>query len=1500
MHRSIFQTVIPAVLALVAGSASAAVCHVVPDGDPVADGDSWATPTVLQAALGRSDCTEIWLGEGVHVPAAAGDRTASFRVPPGVAIYGGFAGTESAREERDPVAHRSVLSGDIDGNDVRDEDGVTLDADDVVGDNSYHVVMLDGTTAAGPIGPDTVLDGLTITAGHAAGNYPDDAGAGMYCNGAWAGARCEPTLTHLRFMGNLARDYGAALYLQADTYGGGASPTISDTLFSGNEAGRFGGAIFIKANSGSSASPLIERTTFTANRADQGGAIYNSAGAQQGIAAMHLENVTFDGNDASIGDAYSGNGGAIHNEGVGGNAHITLRHVTVSDNTARGTNHFGGGLVNRGSHARTTVENSILWGNSASNREQVYSTGGGVVEIADSLVQDGCPVGVTCTDLVDGDPVLAPLGDNGGLTPTRLPARYGAAIDAGADAACTATDQRGLSRPQGEACDLGAVELLSRRCHVDQTATGSEDGNTWVDAYTDLQAALGNESCDEIWVARGVYTPVTPVDPENVSPEEQATSFSVRSGVALYGGFAGDETSRDESDPLANPTVLSGDIDGNDAADADGVVADADGIEGVNSFHVVRLDGTAGQYPISGATRLEGFIITAGAAVAGAGVDNTGGGLLCDGSGNGGSCGPSLARLRFIGNVAGHGGGAVAIRARDHGVASPAFRNVVFRGNAGVNGGAVHHDAFGEGGRITASFRDIAFIDNSGSSGGAITNRASGEGARISLQLVNGTFIGNHAIFAIVMDNRADDSGVVEVAMQHTTMIAATADSGAVVRGDAYPDGAVSLELANSIVWGPEGAAIENRRGAVATVRASILGGGCQPGDGNDCSDVVDADPLLGPLVGADGFTPVLLPGAGSAALDAGDVAFCSDADQRGVPRPQGGQCDMGAVEVRGPRLDVSVDGAVGRATLVSPLALVGAIDCTQADAGSCSARFSSEDELPVVELAVSPTTHHVASVVADCAVENDLPGAAVRVTMPADGCEVSLGWEPNRVEGEVIGLAGSGLVLHLDAGDEEDGELLAADDAGAFAFDTAVAAGNTWTVTVATEPTEPAQICSVSDGSGTMAPGGASGVTVTCEDVRFPLSGSITGLIGNGLRVSLQSDDTLVEELTVPAGSVAFQFEAELLEGQDFSVAISGQPVGPSQTCVLDGSTSGTVPEGGIDDLVIDCTTDRHAIGGMASGLDGPGLVLQLNGDETLAIDADGSFQFETQVESGEAYAVTLLASPPWRTCTLDQATGVVGDSDVQIGVDCVEDAPVLALGIDDGRDFARYGQVVDYVVMLENSGGIARDVDVRFSLSDGFDGQHAQWTCIGAGAGAACEQDVADPLHFTVTLPPERALVWLVGVPVSAQSTAESVEFGASVASAEPVVDVNTLVIFRNGFDRAYADGAEHVVTGPQARAFLAGEHMETILVPEVQGVEPVVLWRVRGDGGSVWVDAWHSRDSLLVRLRRAEGDSVRISPWAEVNAGSTLVFGAMAGNDGMPPYLLLEGTRPGLGLQ
>ena len=213
-----------------------------------------------------------------------------------------------------------------------------------------------------------------------------------------------------------------------------------------------------------------------------------------------------------------------------------------------------------------------------------------------------------------------------------------------------------------------------RILYVDAGASGANDGSVWADAFTDLQDALSAATRgDEIWVAEGVYKPVVPADSANVTDPERGEPFQLKNGVSLYGGFAGNEASRDERDVLIYPTILSGDLLGNDTDNVD----PDEPRRSDNSWHVVK----AGDVDLGGVdstTVLDGFTITGGNAN-GLFPDDEGGGMYNSGSS------PTVRNCTFSGNAAADNGGGMSNDA-----SSPTVTNCTFTGNtAADNGGGM-------------------------------------------------------------------------------------------------------------------------------------------------------------------------------------------------------------------------------------------------------------------------------------------------------------------------------------------------------------------------------------------------------------------------------------------------------------------------------------------------------------------------------------------------------------------------------------------------------------------------------------------------------------------------------------------------------------------------------------------------------------------------------------------------------------------------------------------
>src|SRR5512134_3734972 len=125
--------------------------------------DSWENACGLQTALAAATAgDEIWVKAGLYRPATdTRFLDATFQLKEGVALYGGFTGMETTRDQRDWETHITVLSGDLGGDDTTDPNGVVTDTVNIVGTNAYHVVTGSGVDTT------TILDGFVITAGYA-------------------------------------------------------------------------------------------------------------------------------------------------------------------------------------------------------------------------------------------------------------------------------------------------------------------------------------------------------------------------------------------------------------------------------------------------------------------------------------------------------------------------------------------------------------------------------------------------------------------------------------------------------------------------------------------------------------------------------------------------------------------------------------------------------------------------------------------------------------------------------------------------------------------------------------------------------------------------------------------------------------------------------------------------------------------------------------------------------------------------------------------------------------------------------------------------------------------------------------------------------------------------------------------------------------------------------------------------------------------------------------
>jgi hypothetical protein len=272
------------------------------------------------------------------------------------------------------------------------------------------------------------------------------------------------------------------------------------------------------------------------------------------------------------------------------------------------------------------------------------------------------------------------------------------------------------------------------------------------------------------------------------------------------------------------------------------------------------------------------------------------------------------------------------------------------------------------------------------------------------------------------------------------------------------------------------------------------------------------------------------------------------------------------------------------------------------------------------------------------CTVANGSGTATANVTSVAVTCTAAT----VTVGGTVNGLAGTGLVL-LD----NNGDALTVTGTGTvpFTFKTALTLGGLYNVTVQTQPTNPTQTCSVTNGSGTAA-ANITNVSITCSS-KFSIGGTVNGLSGSGL--VLQNNG--LDNLPVSA-SGTFSF-ATLVPGT-YNVTVLTQPSNPTQTCVVT-NNSGTATAN-VTNVTVTCSSG-FAIGGTVSGLNGAGLVLLDNGGDALTVVGTGSVKFTFPSLVTGAYAVTVKTQPsnPAQNCTVGaNGTGTATAPVTNVQISC------------------------------------------------------------------------------------------------------------------------------------------------------------------------------------------------------------------------------------------------------
>jgi hypothetical protein len=255
----------------------------------------------------------------------------------------------------------------------------------------------------------------TLSGGQTLDNTAVD-GGGVYVHNGSA------TLSGGQILDNNASQ-GGGVYVNTSS----ATLNASGGQIASNTASSEGGGVFVDQGSAT-----LSRTPVISNTADNGGGLYNSEGT------LTLVNTTVSHNVATAGD-----GGGLYSE-IGT---TVLTYTTVASNTA--TSGADGIHVD---FSPVLLQNTILAYNGTTNCSGGVTSNGYNLEDADT-----CGLNAT-GDITDTNPLLGPLADNGGDTLTHALLEGSPAIDKGTCVAGITTDQRGVTRPQGGTCDMGAYE----------------------------------------------------------------------------------------------------------------------------------------------------------------------------------------------------------------------------------------------------------------------------------------------------------------------------------------------------------------------------------------------------------------------------------------------------------------------------------------------------------------------------------------------------------------------------------------------------------------------------------------------------------------------------------------------------------------------------------------------------------------------------------------------------------------------------------------------------------------------------------------------------------------------------------------------------------------------------------------------------------------------------------------------------------------------------------
>lgn len=487
-------------LAMTTQAVAGGVWYVSHGGSGSQDGRSWGSAfRSLQSALAVvAEGDEVWVAQGSYYPDTT-DPSVSFVMRENTALYGGFNGTETAREQRDIRKYPTILSGNI-GKGDRTRNTRTI----VMGANN---AILDGFTISEAYAVDEARMHLVPT---------DILKNDMAVGGGMRNFMVSPIVRNCVFRNNHSPKGGAVYNVRKP---GGIQAKFINVDFIENTAQVRGGAV----SNDLGAMPVFINCRFLNNRSqDKGGALYNDFAA-----SPLLLNCLFENNSAV-------SAGAIGNDG--GSSPL-LVNVTVRNN--RVDSGLGGGLYQgTGANNNPVLIKSVV--------DNIYNWHEDLVAVLDSTVPEGQTVPLNrfisisdlagqiteedLRDLPKTDAGYQPTLDGNGLLKNPL---VGKLVNFLNQNYATLTYRDEYIRP--------AVNRMASAAAVIHVAPSTDaaskgDGSSWNSPLADLQQAIELASLSKVpvWIKAGTYRPLQ-------REEGRIAAFILYDNVKLYGGFTGTE-----------------------------------------------------------------------------------------------------------------------------------------------------------------------------------------------------------------------------------------------------------------------------------------------------------------------------------------------------------------------------------------------------------------------------------------------------------------------------------------------------------------------------------------------------------------------------------------------------------------------------------------------------------------------------------------------------------------------------------------------------------------------------------------------------------------------------------------------------------------------------------------------------------------------------------------------------------------------------------------------